>query len=58
MNPGDLLKHRMTGKQVLLVKVEYQLYNDEGVMIASNPVGLILTSEGMHYEELKFFEPV
>ena len=58
MNPGDLLKHKMTGKQVLLVEVVYRLYSDDGPMIFKQPVGLVLTSEGMHYEELKFFEPI
>jgi hypothetical protein len=48
----------MTGKQVLLVEVVYRLYNDDGPLIFKQPVGLVLTSEGMHYEELKFFEPV
>jgi len=58
MYAGDLLQHRMTGKQVLLVEVVYRLYNDDGPMIFKQPVGLVLTSEGMHYEELKFFKPV
>ena len=58
MDAGDLLQHRMTGKQVLLVEVVYRLYNDDGTVISKQPVGLMLTSEGMHYEELKFFEPV
>ena len=58
MNPGDLLKHKMTGKQVLLVEVVYRLYNADGTVISKQPVGLMLTSEGMHYEELKFFKPV
>ena len=58
MDAGDLLQHRMTGKQVLLVEVVYRLYNADGTVISKQPVGLMLTSEGMHYEELKFFEPV
>ncbi len=58
MKRGDLVKHRMTGKQALLVKIEYRLYSDDGTMVSSNPVGLMLTSEGMHYEELKYFETI
>ncbi len=58
MKRGDLLKHRMTGKVVLLLKIEYRLYSDDGTMVSSNPVGLVLEDGEPHYEELKYFEPV
>jgi hypothetical protein len=58
MKRGDLLKHRITGKVVLLLKIEYRLYSDDGTMVSSNPVGLVLESGEAHYEELKYFQPV
>ena len=58
MNAGDLIKHKMTGRFGLLVRIEHKLYDDNGVLISKTPTGLILTPEGMHYEELKFFELV
>ena len=58
MKRGDLLKHRITGKVVLLLKIEYRLYSDDGTMVSSNLVGLVLEDGEPHYEELKYFEPV
>ena len=58
MKRGDLLRHRITGKVVLLLKIEYRLYSDDGTMVSSNPVGLVLDNGEAHYEELKYFEPV
>ncbi len=57
MERGDLLRHRITGKVVLLLKIEYRLYSDDGTMVSSNPVGLVLEGTETHYEELKYFEP-
>ena len=48
----------MTGKVVLLLKIESRLYNDDGTMISSNLVGLVLEDGEPHYEELKYFEPI
>ena len=48
----------MTGKVVLLFKIESRLYNDDGTMISSNLVGLVLEDGEPHYEELKYFEPI
>ena len=58
MKRGDLLKHRMTGKVVLLFKIESRLYNDDGTIISSNLVGLVLEDGEPHYEELKYFKPI
>ena len=58
MKRGDLLRHRITGKVVLLLKIEYRLYSDDGTMVSSNPVGLVLDNGEAHYEELKCFQPV
>lgn len=58
MKRGDLLKHRMTGKVVLLLKIESRLYNDDGTIISSNLVGLVLEDGEPHYEELKYFQPI
>ncbi len=58
MERGALLRHRITGKVVLLLKIEYRLYSDDGTMVSSNPVGLVLDNGEAHYEELKYFEPV
>ena len=48
----------MTGKVVLLLKIESRLYNNDGTMISSNLVGLVLENGEPHYEELKYFEPI
>ena len=58
MERGDLLRHRITGKVVLLLKIEYRLYSDDGTMVSSNPVGLVLEKGEPHYEELKYFQPI
>ena len=58
MKRGDLLRHRITGKVVLLLKIEYRLYSDDGTMVSSNPVGLVLENGEAHYEELKYFQPI
>ena len=43
---------------VLLLKIEYRLYSDDGTMVSSNPVGLVLENGEPHYEELKYFQSI